>query len=417
MGFPLQQVNNQNTNPWRVDFPALNNAGKPVAFLDSAASAQKPQAVLASMDDVARSHYANIHRGLYDFSQKTTSAYEAARHTVAAFIKAQSDNEIIFTRNTTEAINLVAQSWGRSHLQAGDEILITEMEHHANIVPWVMTAEATGAVVKYIPVLDDGRLDIAAIDSLVTDKTKLFACTHISNAIGVVNDVHALILKIKAVNSNVVTLIDASQSIVHRAIDVQALGADFIVFTGHKLYGPSGIGVLWGHEDLLNTMPPYQGGGDMIETVSLNSGITYKQAPARFEAGTPAILETIGLAAAIDYVSAIGMDAIAAHEQTLYSYMRKRADEIDGLTFYGDVSGEEKAPILSFTADWAHVSDIATILDQCGVAVRSGHHCAMPLMERFGIDGTVRASLGLYSTQGDVDQFINALHKAYKLFG
>ncbi|MCS5596147.1 MAG: SufS family cysteine desulfurase [Alphaproteobacteria bacterium] len=417
MGFPLQQVNNQDANPWRADFPALNNAGKPVAFMDSAASAQKPQAVLTAMDDVARSHYANIHRGLYDFSQKTTSAYEAARHTVAAFIKAQSDNEIIFTRNTTEAINLVAQSWGRSHLQAGDEILITEMEHHANIVPWVMTAEATGAVVKYIPVLDDGRLDIAAIESLVTDKTKLFACTHISNAIGVVNDVHALILKIKAANSNVVTLIDASQSIVHRAIDVQALGADFIVFTGHKLYGPSGIGVLWGHEDLLNTMPPYQGGGDMIERVSVKSGITYKQAPARFEAGTPAILETIGLAAAIDYVSAIGMDAIAAHEQTLYSYMLKRADEIDGLTFYGDVSGEEKAPILSFTADWAHVSDIATILDQCGVAVRSGHHCAMPLMERFGIDGTVRASLGLYSTQGDVDQFINALHKAYKLLG
>ena len=419
MGFPLSKtVNNHSANMWRKDFPIFDqSAAQPLAFMDSAASAQKPRAVLDAMDNVASGHYANIHRGLYSFSQQTTSAYEAARHTIAAFINAASDNEIIFTRNTTEAINLVAQSWGCANIQFGDEILITEMEHHANIVPWAMIAEQLGATLKYIPVNDDTTLDLTALPALVTARTKIFACTQVSNATGVINDVQALIAQVKALNADIVTLVDASQSIVHQKTDVQNIGADFLVFTGHKLYGPSGIGVLWGREVLLNAMPPYQGGGDMIETVSLKSGITYKAAPARFEAGTPAILEAIGLAAAVDYIESIGLDAISSLEHELYLYMREQAGQIDGLTFYGDVDAAQKAPIISFTADWAHVSDIATILDQCGVAVRSGHHCAMPLMERLCIEGTVRASLAMYSTADDVDQLIAGLKKAYRLLG
>lgn len=415
MGFPLQQNSHDVSNPWRADFPILGNAEKAIAFLDSAASAQKPAAVIAAMDGVMETHYANIHRGLYSFSQQSTAAYEAARHKVAQFIGAKTDNEIVFTRNTTEAINLVAASWGAAHLSKGDEILITQMEHHANIVPWHMIAEKTGAILRVAPILDDGTLDVDAFQSLLGTKTKIVAFTHISNATGVINDAGALTRMIKARSAEIKVLVDGSQSIVHKAVDVNSLGADFFVFTGHKLYGPSGIGVLWAREDTLNAMPPYQGGGDMIDTVSFTKGITYKNAPARFEAGTPAIIEAIGLGAAIDYLGALGMKNIENHEMALYRYLREEVSAIDGLTFYGDVA--DKAPLLSFTASWAHVSDIATILDQCGVSVRSGHHCAMPLMERFGIDGTIRASIGLYNTKADIDQFIAALHKAYKFLG
>tara|TARA_R110002126_G_scaffold13118_2_gene56342 strand:+ start:35663 stop:36910 length:1248 start_codon:yes stop_codon:yes gene_type:complete len=415
MGFPLQINNSESANSWRADFPILDNADKAIAFLDSAASAQKPAAVISAMSALMETHYANIHRGLYQFSQKSTAAYEAARHSVASFICAKADNEIIFTRNTTEAINLVASSWGAAHLSHGDEILITEMEHHANIVPWHMIAEKTGAVLRVAPIADDGTLDIDGFQAQLSAKTKMVAFTHISNATGVINDVAALIRIIKSYNADIQILVDGSQSIVHKEIDVDTLGADFFVFTGHKLYGPSGIGVLWAREDTLNAMPPYQGGGDMIETVSFTNGITYKAAPARFEAGTPAIIEAIGLGAAIDYVRGCGIDNIENHEMAIYRYLREEVNAIKGLTFYGDVA--DKAPILSFTASWAHVSDIATILDQCGVSVRSGHHCAMPLMERFGVDGTIRASIGLYNTKADIDQFIAALHKAYKLLG
>jgi cysteine desulfurase/selenocysteine lyase len=415
MGFPLQINNSESANSWRADFPILDNADKAIAFLDSAASAQKPAAVISAMSALMETHYANIHRGLYQFSQKSTAAYEAARHSVASFICAKADNEIIFTRNTTEAINLVASSWGAAHLSHGDEILITEMEHHANIVPWHMIAEKTGAVLRVAPIADDGTLDIDGFQAQLSAKTKMVAFTHISNATGVINDVAALIRIVKSYNADIQILVDGSQSIVHKEIDVDSLGADFFVFTGHKLYGPSGIGVLWAREDTLNAMPPYQGGGDMIETVSFTNGITYKAAPARFEAGTPAIIEAIGLGAAIDYVRGCGIDNIENHEMAIYRYLREEVNAIKGLTFYGDVA--DKAPILSFTASWAHVSDIATILDQCGVSVRSGHHCAMPLMERFGVDGTIRASIGLYNTKADIDQFIAALHKAYKLLG
>lgn len=402
-------------NPWRGDFPIFTDLEKPVAFMDSAASAQKPDAVINAMNNVMQGHYANIHRGLYDFSQKTTALYEEARHKVAQFIGASSDNEVVFTRNATEAVNLVAQSWGKANLNAGDEIIITEMEHHANIVPWQLLADQIGVIIKVIPLHDDATLDYEAFEKMLSSKTKLLSFVHISNATGVINDAEALIKTTRNFNPEIKILVDGSQSIVHKAINVTTLGADFFVFTGHKLYGPSGVGVLWGREALLNTMPPYQGGGDMIETVSFKSGISYKKAPARFEAGTPAIMEVIGLGAAIDYFSDIGVARIEDYESELYAYMRTQIEQIEGLTLYGDVVNS--APVLSFTVSWAHISDVATILDQCGVAVRSGHHCAMPLMERLGIDGSIRASIGLYNSKADIDQFINALKKAYKFLG
>lgn len=404
-----------NMAAYRADFPILSQQvnGKDIAYLDSASSAQKPQAVIDVMRDLYQSHYANIHRGLYNFSQATTEAYEAVRQKVAGFINAKSENEIVFTRNTTEAINLVAESWGREFLSEGDEIILTEMEHHANIVPWQLLEQKIGVVIKTIPVLDNGTLDFDSLEKLLSDKTKLLSMTYISNALGTVNDVHQFTKAVKAYNAKIKVLIDGTQAAVHQPVDVQAIGCDFFVFTGHKLYGPNGIGVLWAREELLNSMPPYQGGGDMIETVSFSSGTTFKDGPARFEAGTPAIAEVIALGAAIDYVSAIGMENISAYEAALLSYMQDKLSDIEGLNFYG--TGDNKVGIVSFTADWAHTSDVAMILDQCGVAVRTGHHCCMPLMECFGIDGTVRASLGLYNNETDIDALANGLIKAKEM--
>ena len=392
------------------DFPSLYQ--KDIAFLDSAASAQKPRAVINPMREVMENHYANIHRGLYDYSQKTTSMFEAVREKIRAFINAPSVNEIIFTRNTTDAINLIAQSWGRANFRAGDEVILTTMEHHANIVPWQMLRDEIGIVLKIIPILDDGTLDYDAFETLLTPKTKMIAMTATSNAMGVVNDVSRIIEIAKSYQNYIKILIDGSQSVVHGYTDVQALGCDFFVFTGHKLYGPSGVGVLWGREDILNSMPPYQGGGDMIENVTFDK-TTYKNAPSRFEAGTPSIVDVIGLGAAVDYVSAIGMDAIMAHEQALLQ--SARAGMNNDYIIYGDVTN--KAPVISFNIVGAHHSDIGMILNQCGVAVRTGHHCCMPLMQRFGIDGTVRASFGLYNDMADVDKFLIGLDKARKLLG
>jgi len=391
----------------RDDFPILQD--DKVAYLDSASSAQKPQAVLDAMTALASDHYANIHRGLYSFSQATTERFEAVRGKVAAFLNAPSDQEVVFTRNATEAINLVAHSWGRKHLKEGDEILLSAMEHHANIVPWQLLQAETGVIIKVIPVLDDGVLDMAAFERMLTPQTKLVSIVHISNALGTVNNINKIIEIVKDFYPEMKVLIDGSQGVVHGTVDVQALGCDFYVFTGHKLYGPTGVGVLWGRYDVLETMPPYQGGGDMIETVSFDK-TTFKAPPARFEAGTPAIMEVIGLGAAIDYVSTIGMDAISAHEQSLLAYMQERLEAIDGLSFYG--TGPDKTGIVSFTAAWGHPSDIGMILDQCGVAVRTGHHCCQPLMERFEIDATVRASLGLYSNTADIDALAAGLSKA-----
>ncbi len=395
----------------RADFPVLGQTmnGRRLAYLDSASSAQKPQVVIDALSKALDEQYANIHRGLYEYSQTKTRQFEDVREKVARFIQAPSSNEIVFTRNATEAINLVAQSWGRTFLEAGDEVLLTGMEHHANIVPWHMLREEIGIHVKFAPVRDDGTLDLQGFEKLLSPRTRLVGCVHISNAFGVINDVISINALSKEFNPEIKVLIDGSQSIVHSVINIADLGCDFLVFTGHKLYGPTGIGVLWGRESLLAAMPPYQGGGDMIETVTFE-GVTFKPPPARFEAGTPAIAEAIALGAAIDYVGAVGMDSIQAREAGLLAYAMRKLRAVPGLKFYGDV--EDKAGIVSFTADWGHPSDIASILDQCGVAVRAGHHCCQPLMQRFGIDATVRASLGLYSDESDIDQFVEGLLKA-----
>lgn len=398
---------------WRSDF-LIFDRDEPVAFLDSAASAQKPRQVIFAMNDVMQSSYANIHRGLYEFSQSTTSAYEAVRGKVATFINAPDENEIIFTRNSTESFNLVVQSWGRANLQRGDEIILSEMEHHANIVPWQLLQKEIGFEIKTISVNENAVIQTHELDDLLNKKTKFVSLVMMSNATGVKNPVSEIVQTVRSFSSDIKIMLDATQAVVHDHVDVKALDVDFITFTGHKLYGPTGIGVLWGRLDILNNMPPFLGGGDMIDTVSF-SGTTFKDAPARFEAGTPAIIETIGLGAAIDYVSEIGLDKIITHEKDIYDYAYPKLMEIEGLTLYGDV--KDKGPILSFSIDGIHSSDLGTILDQMNVCVRSGHHCCMPLMESLGITGTTRASIGLYNTKEDIDMLITGLDKAKRLIG
>lgn len=397
----------------KSDFPIFDQTmnGKPLIYLDSAASAQKPQMVVDTMTAVMGDYYANIHRGLYEFSQRTTTEFENVRGKVADFINAQN-NEIIFTRNTTDAINLVAHSWGGKNLKSGDEILITALEHHANIVPWQLIAEKTGAVIKVAPIDDKNQIDLDAFEKLLSPKTKMVAISHMSNALGSVNPVKDMVAMARSVNA--ATLIDGSQAICHMPVDVIDLDCDFYTFTGHKLYGPSGVGVLFGKYDVLCDMPPYQGGGDMIETVGFETS-TYKLPPARFEAGTPAIAEVIGLGAALDYLSNIGMDKIQSYEADLYTYALEQIQMVEGLTLYSQA--DHKAGVLSFNVSWAHASDLATILDQQGIAIRVGHHCAMPLMDLLGVSATARASLGLYNTRDDIDALISGLNKAKKMLG
>lgn len=398
----------------RADFPVLAETmhGKPLVYLDTASSAQKPRAVIEKMNDVMSYHYANIHRGLYQFSQVTTQEYESVRGKAAEFINAASEDEIVFTRNTTEGINLIAQSWGGQNLKDGDEIILSAMEHHANIVPWQLLQKRIAFKIKVIPVLDDGTLDMDAYKALLSEKTKLVSIVHASNSLGTVNPVKRIGAEAKAYNPAIRVIVDASQSVVHGAVDVADIGCDFLTFTGHKLYGPTGAGVLWATQELLESMPPYQGGGDMIERVSFD-GTTYKTGPVKFEAGTPSFVDVIGLGAAIDYVSIIGRENIIAHEKALLDYAARELARIEGLIFYG--TAQDKVSILSFKAQWAANADIAMILDQQGVAVRVGHHCCMPLMERFKIDGTIRASLGLYSNQNDIDVLVQGLKKAKDL--
>lgn len=399
---------------YRGDFPILDNKmnGKRLAFLDSAASAQKPRAVIDAMTEVAELGYANIHRGLYAYSQELTASFELVRQKIADFIGAKTEREIIFTRNATEGINLVAQSWGRNFLKSGDEIILSEMEHHANIVPWQILRDQIGIVIKVIPVKDDGTLDLEAYASLLGEKTRLVSVVHVSNALGTINPVKDIIAKAKAFNPDIVTLVDGSQSVVHMTVDMQDIGCDFFVFTGHKLYGPTGVGVLYGRYALLEKMPPYQGGGDMIERVSFEK-TTFKEPPSRFEAGTPAIVQVIGLGAAIDYVSTIDFNVIARHEREMLRLATSALQEFGGVSVYGQAP--DKAGVLSFNIEGMHASDVGTILDQCGVAVRAGHHCCMPLMARFGVDATVRASFALYSVKDDIDQFVEGLKKARDL--
>jgi cysteine desulfurase / selenocysteine lyase len=410
MAGQVKQADAFDISQCRADFPVLRTKmnGQPLAYLDTAASAQKPQAVIDAMKDLMELHYANIHRGLYALSQETTTAFETVRGKVAEFINGD-EKEIIFTRNATEGINLVAQSWGRTFLKAGDEIILTGMEHHANIVPWQLLRDQIGVVLKIIPVLPDGALDMAAYKKLLSPKTRLVAAVHISNSLGTVNPVREITAIAKNHNPDIHVLIDGSQAVVHSLVDMRDIGADFYAFTGHKLYGPTGAGVLWGRYDVLAAMPPYQGGGDMIERVTFEKTI-YKEPPSRFEAGTPDIIEVIGLGAALDYLRVVGMDAVQAHEQALLEYAMKKLNGVGGLKFHGTAAG--KAGIISFTAGWGGPSDIGMILDQCGVAVRAGHHCCQPLMGTLGVDATVRASLGLYSNKDDIDALAAGLAKA-----
>ncbi|HMB77381.1 MAG TPA: cysteine desulfurase [Kiloniellaceae bacterium] len=398
----------------RADFPILRQTvhGAPLTYLDNGASLQKPRQVLDAMQAIYETRYANVHRGAHTMSQLATDAFEAARQKVAAFINAGDPAEVIFTRGTTESINLVAASYGRKYLKEGDEVVISCLEHHSNIVPWQLLRDQIGIEIKVAPIDDDGNLLFDAYLDLLGPKTKLVAMTHISNALGTVTPIKSVIDAAHAAGAKV--LVDGAQAAPHRRIDVRALDADFYAFSSHKLYGPTGIGVLWGKADLLNAMPPYQGGGEMIERVTFEKS-TFQKIPHRFEAGTPAIVEAVGLGAACDYVSAIGQEAIAAHEAGILAYATQRLLDIPGLTIIGQA--EEKAAIVSFTMDVAHPHDIATIVDRAGVALRSGHHCAQPLMDRFGVAGTSRASFALYNTREEVDRLAEALTMVQEIFG
>ena len=398
----------------RQDFPILAQTvhGKPLVYLDNAASAQKPKAVLDALRQVYERDYANVHRGVHSLSQRATDLFEGAREKVRAFINAHDAKEIIFVRGTTEAINLVAQSYGRSKLGPGDEILITAMEHHSNIVPWQILCQQTGAVLKIAPINLAGELIMEDFEALLSDKTRLVSVAHMSNALGSINPVKRIIELAHAQGISV--LVDGAQAIPHLPVDVQDLDCDFYAFSGHKLFGPSGIGVLYGKEALLKDMPPWQGGGDMIRMVSFDR-TEYNVLPYKFEAGTPAVAEAIGLGAAVDYVSGIGMGAVAEHEHRLLEYATEKALKIPGLKIIGNA--KEKGSILSFTLHHIHPHDIGTLLDQLGIAVRAGHHCAMPVMDFYGVPATARASFAFYNTFEEVDILIDGIGQLIEVFG
>jgi cysteine desulfurase/selenocysteine lyase len=398
----------------RRDFPILSQTvrGKPLVFLDSAASAQKPLAVIEAMVQAMETQYANVHRGLHWMSERTTEAYEATRDAVARLLNAPDRAEIVFTHNSTEAINLVAHSYGRGVLKPGQAVLISAMEHHSNIVPWQMLRDDHGIELRVAPISDAGELDIEAFERLLEDgKVGLVAMTHMSNVLGTYTPA-ARIARITHAHGAKL-LLDGSQAIVHRRVDVQALDCDFYAFTGHKLYGPTGIGVLWARRDLLEAMPPFLGGGDMISSVTYEHS-TWAAVPHKFEAGTPPILEGIGLGAAIKWVEAIGYDAIAAHEQALTDHAISRLSAIEGLTILG--RAQDRGGVVSFTLDRAHAHDVATLLDRSGIAVRAGHHCAEPLMHRFGIESTARASFAVYTLASEIDFLADALVRVREFF-
>ena len=398
----------------RADFPILSRKvyGKPLAYLDSGASAQKPRQVLETMRGFAESDYSNVHRGVHYLSGAATDAYEAARRTVQAFLGAAREDEIVFTKGGTEAINLVSYSFLAPRIQPGDEIVLSVMEHHSNIVPWHFLRERHGAVLRWLDVRDDGSVDIEALDALIGPRTKLVAITHMSNVLGTVTPLKDIVVRAHA--KGVPVLADGCQGAVHEIVDVQALDVDFYAITGHKIYGPTGIGALYAKRAHLKAMRPFNGGGEMIREVTRDI-VTYADPPARFEAGTPAIIEAIGLAAAMEYVSAFGREAIKAHEHDLLAYAREQVRELNWIRVIGDAPG--KGAILSFEAEGMHAHDLATILDREGVAVRAGHHCAQVLMERFAVASTTRASFGLYNNRADVDQLVAGLHKAREILG
>ena len=398
---------------WRDDFPILHRRvnGKPLVYLDNSATTQKPKVVIDAELHYYSHNNANVHRGVHALSQRATDAYEGARRRIQRFINAAEEEEIVFVRGTTEAINLVAQSYARPRLASGDEIVISAMEHHSNIVPWQFLREQTGAVLKVVPMNDAGELELDAFRERLGPRTRLVAITHLSNALGSIVPVESVIAL--AHERGVPVLIDGAQAISHLPVDVRALGCDFYAFSGHKIFGPTGIGVLYGRKELLDAMPPYQGGGDMISSVTFDK-TEYSDLPYKFEAGTPNIAGAVGLGAALDYVSAIGMQAIAAHEQDLLAYATEEVSGIPGLRIVG--TARKKASILSFTLDGMHPHDVGTILDCEGVAIRAGHHCAMPVMQRYGISGTARASFALYNTREEVDILVAGIRRAQELF-
>ncbi|MFQ1902973.1 SufS family cysteine desulfurase [Aeromonas veronii] len=406
-------MNQQQHDQLRSQFPALAQEvnGHPLVYLDNAATTQKPQAVLDAIVHYYRADNANVHRAAHALSGRATRAFEAARETVARFINAPRCQEVIWTRGTTEAINLVAQSWGMSELKAGDEIILSTLEHHANIVPWQLVAQRTGAVIRVIPLDKRGDLDLAAYHAMLGPRTRLVSVAHVSNALGTVNPVTRMVAAAKAVGA--VTLIDGAQAVAHLEVDVQAIGCDFYAFSGHKLYGPTGIGVLWGRTELLERMPPWQAGGEMIDRVSF-SGTTFNSLPFKFEAGTPHIAGAIGLAAAIDFVMAQDRSSLAKHEETLTDYLVAGLQQVPGLRLVGEPG--QRAGAVSFLLEDIHPQDAATLLDMQGIALRVGHHCAMPLMESLGIGGTMRASLACYNNRDDVDALLASLHKLSDFF-
>jgi cysteine desulfurase/selenocysteine lyase len=397
----------------RADFPILGRAvnGKPLVYLDNAATSQKPRAVLDALESYYSTINANVHRGVHELSGRATDAYEAARERIRAFFNARSSHEIVYTRNATEGINLVAYAFVKPSLRPGDEILITAMEHHSNIVPWQIVSEATGAVLKVAPIDDRGELQLDAFERLLSPRTKIAAVTHMSNALGSITPVHEIARLAHA--HGVPLLLDASQAAYHMRVDVQAIGCDFLVATGHKLYGPTGIGVLYGKEARFEAMPPFMGGGDMISSVTFERS-TWNALPYKFEAGTPNIAGAIGLHAALDYIESVGFDAIGAHERDLLEYGTAVLQAIDGVRLIG--TAPDKASILSFVMDGIHPHDIGTIVDREGVAIRTGHHCAQPVMERFGVPATARASLAMYNTREELDALGRALEKVREVF-
>ena len=397
----------------RKDFPILDSSahGKPLVFLDSAASAQKPRAVLDAMNGLYTRNYANIHRGVYELSMRATEAFEAAREKVRAFVNAPEAREVVFVRGTTEAINLVAASFGRSRVGAGDEVLITHLEHHSNIVPWQLLCEEKGALLRVAPIDDDGALCLDEFEKLLTPRTKLAAVAHVSNALGSVLPVRELAELCH--ERGVPLLVDGAQAAPHQQIDVQQLGCDFYAFSSHKVFGPTGVGALWGRAEHLEAMPPYQGGGEMILSVSFEKSI-WAPIPHKFEAGTPDIGGVVGFGAALDYVTELGLDAIGSHERELLAYASERLQEVPGLRLIG--TAPHKASVISFVLGDVHPHDIGTVLDQEGVCVRTGHHCAQPVMERFGVPATVRASMALYNDRTDIDRLVEALGVVREVF-
>lgn len=397
---------------YRKDFPILAREvyNRPLVYLDNAATTQKPRAVVEAIADEYYNVNANVHRGVHYLSQQATDLHEAARETIRRFINAHSTAEIIFTRGTTEGINLLASSYGMG-LKAGDEVIATTMEHHSNIVPWQLLRERTGVVLRVVPMHDNGELDMEAFDGLLNDRTRLVCCCHVSNVLGTVNPIKEIVRKAHDAGAHV--LVDAAQSVPHLAVDVQDLGCDFMVFSGHKVYGPTGMGILYGREALLDAMQPYHGGGEMISRVTWEK-TTYERLPYKFEAGTPDYIGSHALATALDYVSAIGMERIHKHEQDLTQYAMSRMQEIEGMTFYGTAPGKDA--VVAFNVGKIHHLDLGTLLDRLGIAIRTGHHCAQPLMQRLGIEGCCRASFGLYNTREEIDTFVEGLNRVVRMF-